>query len=522
MFQLGHKIVGTSSLFFLTFVVNASAPNPVQWGDIKGWKELGSRTAAALSSSGQVIAIYDFSFPEMDKAIFLGSVGAQKVDLSVVIDQIQKNNQKDEAESEVDSVDVDAAVSALSAAQKNHQAQGAFPKKWWKKLPWRVGLKSEATHAPGKFNLAEIDFALVARDPKRFEEKIIEAKNALWSAEDQSLISKIMSENFLQQFEFIRQKGGAYSLFWHPAHEATDQGEKQISLPKKMVDLVDINEGMRRALAWDLFKTALDEAMNQLTVPIAGALLGTAANRFFHYYNLLVKSHQDMIFEFLSLAEEGAASFSPYSALTQQDRLLAGQSLLLAQSTLKTAWQWHFKDPAQEWLKVMKTDQERADEAMRWLVEHKALPVRLNERFGMATTPDLDGDIFLLSLWSDKKSHIPLMAVSHQEPLKIKNLRSRFEATTVAIEFGSHFIPIAGGVIRWVYESLLEEPINQAKRWEARLGGFFEERMQEGGENWENDLDLLDAQRINPFELSHQKAWELVKARWSAVHSSLY
>ena len=59
---------------------------PSKWTDVKSWQPVGNRFATAYGEDGQLLALYDLSYPSLRKKISLGVIGSPMIGPGTLID----------------------------------------------------------------------------------------------------------------------------------------------------------------------------------------------------------------------------------------------------------------------------------------------------------------------------------------------------------------------------------------------------------------------------------------------------
>ena len=433
----------------------------MKWSDIHGWSALGQRWAAALDGNGQVIAIYDLSYPEIFGRLPLGRVGGKKL----------------------------SVLNLNGRVQATRSGDSVFADEWWKKIPWKRS-NSWAT-APSRFSLSDIDLVHSSKSPRRFQELLNHALSKVNPSDEGNLISS----DFLEHFFFERQADGRYEI----SYSAVGEG---VSRPKKLADLWSPKVGLWEAWEWEGAGDALSEAGSLIPDPYTRAFFETAIDRFFHFHELMAHSQENFLVERLNELQDSSQAPSWMN--------LAIKALEYSQSTLTNGWEWIFKKPLNEWQKLR--DQQRKYEAQSttWLERQGESLQPFNPRFALGSDVSDGTRIFLMAYGSPGKKG-PYASVDRLHPDLIRDHRIETEALVTDLLFGANFIPVFGGstVADFLIGLFLEDPIDRKIVWEARLASHLEE----DGDFWAADLAILDQQRINPLMPPRDEMLELIAER---------
>jgi hypothetical protein len=271
-------------------------------------------------------------------------------------------------------------------------------------------------------------------------------------------------------------------------------------------------------MARDALEDALSGAISQIKIPLLSALVGSGVDCYFHFEDLILASHQEMLMEMLTEAEQGAPSTPvSFAQLSPSERLATARYLVMAETGLEWSWSWLYEDSEKEWRKRMADDEANALASADWLKQNGMQWTPINARFGIAFDPKGGGEKYLdiLPLLAAYQGSQPSVAVNYDDTNAIRNERLGLESAAVGVDFATNFIPIpfVGTASNWIYDGLALAPANVARHWEARLSVVLEELQQNGNQNWSAELDALDAQRVNPFELTRASMEQLIVAR---------
>jgi hypothetical protein len=296
----------------------------------------------------------------------------------------------------------------------------------------------------------------------------------------------------------------SYVLSWIPSGHSWGQ-------PKKIADLKNIKWGFTEALKWEAIEAAVDQIAGLITVPIAGAIVDTALDRFFHFHKLVRRTHENMVLEFLADIQGDGGVF-PANSLSADEARRAIESLSFAQSSLTSGWKWLWKRPYEEWQKNVAKEEERRKQGVQWLEEKGFQIETLNPRFAKSRDNTGAEQLRVLSLDKPHKKNGPWTAVNPAQPEKIFRQRLGLEILSTGVVFGTKLIPVIGGPLRTIYKKLVLEPVKKARVAEAQMTAHLEQRQAQGTD-WSSELVQLDHQRVNPLFLSREKTFELIRTR---------
>jgi hypothetical protein len=463
------------------------------------WERLGHRWAFQLDEDGNRVALYDLAFPDLSggSQVSLGNLDPSPEALDRVRDMI--------ADGVAETSDAEMAEKgrqAISAlAQLSSRSAGlTFPAGWWHAIPWKNPAMSRSPQAPMRFRVSDIRLADAVKE-KAVYQKTIEALS------NQSELGA----DFLDRFEFVRDQNGHYGLLYTPNGQGPAEGYRLASLEHP-------TERMWVAIGWDLVQEAIGLLIGQITIPVLGPIIGTATSRFFFYRQEVLRLHEEMAFEALNSAEEGAARFSPFAALSSGDRVKLAKSLVLGQSSWITAFQWVVRRPEREWRRELVKNREDSEASLTWLSERFEAAELLSPRYAMVR--GIEGEQRLTMLARPRTFDFlrPAVAVDYAHPDRTRRYRIGIEVACVVVDFASRFIPYVGGIVYEAYYALVEKPVRTSQRWEARLGVHLEERNAIGGqEHWDYELQVIDRQRFNPFAIARSAERQLADSRWGRL-----
>jgi hypothetical protein len=464
----------------------------VQWSQVSRWKSLGQRWAAALDGNGDVIAIYDLAYPNLLSQFPFGIIGGRNVKKSEIVEMIWNSKFDSDANQKL----ADRAINDLQSDSSQPIQEGALPNNWWVDVPWKNRAMARSGE-PQSFRLSDINLAAASKKPAEFLSEIAKIEAVLNQAEGDGF-----GTGFLDKFQFVKTSAGTYQILWGVS------GYRGISKPRKLADLKSAKVEFFRAMQLELAKQALDKALDLIPGTIVNALIDTAADRFFHFHKLVLRTHQNMFLEALVSAQDGTGPLSKLD-LTSAERDRAIEALSFAQTSLLTSWKWIWKKPLNEWQDAVKKDQDKAQLGADWLNNHQMQFGLFNPRFGTSLDP-ANGHQKLLLMSRDKPNskNGPMAAIDYSKPDGAYKQRLMIEISTAAVIFGSHFIPVVGSYVKKAFKEFVEKPVDTTKIWEGRLTVHLEERGQ-----YPSELEVLDHQRLNPLFQNRVNMNDLISKR---------
>lgn len=466
-----------------------------QFADIKGWKPLAHRWAGALNEKGEVVAIYDLSYPDLLSRFPFSVIGGRSVTKYEIMQMIWDSK----FNPDVDRKLADKAVKDLQTAKAGPIDDGALPAGWHQSIKWK-NLRMAAGAEPDSFRLSDIDILSQVKDAKKFMVALSQLETALNDAEGADF-----GTGLLNRIELRRSSPGTYELFYDAADSA-----RGVSRPKKIADLASPKMEFFNAFKLELAKEAIDQAIDLITVPVVNGIVDTAVDRFFHFHKLVQRTHQHMALEMINSMQDGTGTLSS-AVLNEKERAKAVEALSFAQSSMTTGWKWVWKKPTDEWNKDVKKQEEWARLGMDWLFQKKLQTLQLNRRFAISVDPTTQVTKLLI-LAKDKPSSKkgPSTAIDYSNPETPFRARVFMEVATAGVVFGTRFIPAVGSYVKKAYKEFVEKPYDKAKIWEGRLTAHLEGRL---GEDHAATLSVLDKQRVNPLFQSRSKMLELIADR---------
>lgn len=475
----------------------AQKSSSVKWEDIRGWVNLGIRFGGALNSSGEVIAVYDFSYPTFINRIKLGAWIPGKFDLEPVKEQLKLALEDPETENR------DLGEKALAHVNRliSSGDSGTFSENWWKSLPWKSKKIANQSKPPQAFSLGDLDFEGAAKDRRKFRNLISQIEEVI----DRAEMGSFSARGLLDQIKFEKEPTGeSYEIAWYPK-------STHVTRPFKVADLMNERAILHRSMAWAVTGTLLAAMMSLIPVEGLNAFLATAVDRFTHYHSLLQGSHEDMLLELLNVTDDGSSQYSPFLDLSEEQRKTATYSALMGGGALADGFQWIWKDPEEAWEKRKQKNDKLYSSSSAWLKKNGVEEKDLNARYGVGTKGEKKW-LHLLARRTARGKFGPYVSVDYQSPNRNFAERLSMEILSVAVIMGSYFIQ-GGVLIKAAYTTLVEQKFNITRRWEARLIAYLEERQVWGQEDWIHELGILEHQRLNPFEMKRKDVLELIAQR---------
>jgi hypothetical protein len=470
----------------------------VQWTQIQGWKNLGHRWAGALNNKGEVIAIYDLSYPNLLSGFPFAYIGGRKISKKDVLGMIWSAKFDPDADQKL----VDETIEDLQKPDQGPIEDGALPKNWFKEIPWKKNRVAFANVEPMQFRISDMDLNSIVKKPKDFAKYIKQVEDAMNALEGQGFGSK-----FLDGFQFSRISEGAYQISW-----SAQSARAGVTKPKKIADLASTKVEFYNTMKFEIAKQALSNALDLIPLQMVQALVDTAVDRFFHFHSLVAGTHRNMVLEALNSAHDGTGALSNID-LTASEKEKAIEALSFAETSLWMDWKWIWKKPTQEWLIAVQKDQDKAKLSMDWLNQHHMKTTQLNPRFGFSFDPTTQlKKLVVLSFDKPNAKNGPKAAIDYSNLNANYNSRMFMEISTAAVVFGTHFIPVpyVGSLVKRAFKQFVEKPYKTARIWEGRLSVHLEER---GEQQNLSELSILDRQRLNPLFPSRQETNDLIAKR---------
>ncbi len=476
--------------------LRALAP-PTRWNDVKAWRALGGRWAAALDAHGAVLAIYDLSVTEnivtTDWA-HLGIVGGPTFNLKTVSDALSPKQPTTQALDKK----LAKALKKLATQDPKRLAADLLPVKWFQDVPWTAAARKNyaaagmaVTAAPASFQLSDIDFASVSVSPTLFRKAL-------------RYLQRFNID--LQQIRYVRRADGGYDLF----ARGSPKSSRELGRPIKVADINSVTSGFWESISWTIGSSVAGFMVGLIPIPVVSALLGTALSRFVTFQCDVRDLHREAAREMIAIAEQEGGPFSAFASLTPYERKRAGISMAISNASLISTWNWIFKGGERTWRDNLKSDEKRATDSLGWLTRHAEQLTPINSRYALGQNASGHRRLYLLARYSIWGLHRPVDSVDYLYPNRHLAERVAAESASIIVSFGSHFIPWVGGIVSTAFNEVVRNPIQYTKALESRLGGLLEERTRIAHENWSYELATIDRQRINPFELSREAAATLI------------
>jgi hypothetical protein len=525
-----NRIIFTLPWLFLSTLSFAGAkpapalpkPNPTQWEEIYSWKSLGSRWEAGIDKTGQTLAIYDLSINEMKNRVFLGVLDPSLDGINDLISAFKEKQKEMNSFFALDNTDsnlrleVKKAIQTLneikiqyfqnfSSLDHNEDRKEIFPKNWWKQIPWKTSIRTLSEDPPKKFSLSDIDFQRLAKNPEEFKNKLNE-----------------IGPHLLEQLQFVSSGTGVYSIYWQPSQTQSVESTR----PQKIVDLRCVECGYINTMMRSAAIQALTTVIGQIPVPALAGLLGAAVSEYIYFNFETTRLHEEMALEMIQEADE--STLSPFSPLTSEERARAAQYLVLAQVGLLQSLQFIGSNSLPSWAEEKWTKQKQealdfANSSQKELASRGEKYALLNSRFAHTSEEGLNQkNIYVLAHPKQRQTDSPHLAIDFKNRTKIQEERIGLETGRALLNFLTFYIPVpvVGTLINTAYNWAVIGPMHHSQYWEARLASHLEDR-QFNNESWQEELQMIDRQRVNPFELESAKALEKVRLKRLLLHTPI-
>lgn len=496
-----------------------SSEEPVKIEEVVSWRAMGSQWAAGSNSAGEVIAIYDLSYPYHSFQKFLGELDPtgsgyqQLIDLvtqarnawlsrsalhsdALSAEEIDRLHQVDEALLELQ--DLKAKMDDPKVAGQEIQSS-AF---WWKSVPWKSGDHGKGLQAPEHFFLSDINYKDLVVDYEEFE-----------------ALLKQLDQVALEQFEFVKSSTGKYQIHW-TSGKISKKSESSIatalSAPFKIADLrcthCATHDGMSPSM-----RGAVVQLLALIPVPYISSMIGIALSELFLFQEELLYNHQEMLLEWVRSQEE-IGSLSTHG-VTESQRQLILQSVLHSRMSAQDAEGRSASDYLKEWTMQENGALQQAGMALQHLTQSGKNVTLLNPRFGIEKGENSKIKIYSLSASIYYNLFSTPVAYDSTSPTWIRNQRLAIEIGHILSQFSGIFIPnrTLAYVLASAFEWLLEVPMHRLQHWEARLTAHLL-GLNAAGENWDLAISALLSQAINPLELSATERALVVEGRRKAFN----
>jgi len=496
-------------------------PKYVKWSEIKSWDPLGNRYAAGLDENGNMLAIYDLALPYRKswaflKRTFLGSIGIGDLNLRWIFKQIierikerraERRRRRDQRRSDrhlTDDMKVQAKLDKKDEKRdKKHfryinrldrkygNRDVGLPKNWWKKVPWKENFEKGLYGEPESFKISDIDFNKISvRKKKKFTRRMASARTRFKKYFDMD-----MEKDFFDRFEFVKRAGKGYDIYMRGAKKRDPNKQDR---PEKMIDLRRFESTFGRKLA----KTLINELFNQLAkaVPYVGTFLEIVVERWFDLWEEQRENHRTAALEFVEAAERGAPD-SPFASLTKDQRIRAAVFVTSHNSNIMSHM---IKKRREKWWRaeMVKRDINRS-ENLDYLSK-KGYTLNSMSHFFTFGERGKRGKAQkkIFSLGDQiNMTHRPYTALDYKKPHYIRVKRNLIEAADLVLELVEMPIPGALTVIKMLYNFLVKRNVKKSKSEEARLVNNLNNWSHKNGTDWNWEIDIIHAQRLNPFEL---------------------
>ena len=467
---------------------------------------MGSRWAIESDAKGKPVQILDLSQPDLLAERSIGKIATQ-IDLPSV-----KKLLLAASVSEGDAKIAQEAIQFIDDAGIRAVSESVIPKGWWNSVLWNNLSIASQEEGPRSFKLSDINWIALSSSPVLAEAQIQEIDKKFGHLTGLGI-------KFFDAFRFEEKPDGGYELFFNPGISGIR------TLGKKMVDFEYSMDGFWESVELELLSKAIGQLLNLIPVPVVGALLSTASDRFFHSLDMLYMSRQEMALEMLAQTTESSDQ-GPWSTLTQPQQEDAIEYIKWSETSILGALKWIFKSPLSQFRDDLSFEREKSIENFKWFAsQYSALNYvfqPLNSRFLLARSEKQAG-IFLMGtipfnfygvITSPDESGPP-QALDELNTGAITKQRKWFEVLAATVIFSAELIP-NGGILKGAFKKLVERNVNRIKHWESRLLGHFKER-EANGENWKSQIRELESQRVNPLDITDSEVESLIRSRKQAL-----
>ncbi len=468
------------------------------WKKETSWQPFAQRWAASFDKDKNISAIYDLAYPDWTKKIFLGVIGGNgnyRTEISTNIKLAKQNPW-------TDPLAADKALLDLSRTRSSFLDTGTLPDKWWQTVNWRVKKFSLDSKAPDTFRLSDIDIESEVAKNEGLQKIIIDSQKALNQVEGDNF-----GDQYLNGFTFELDRSGNYNISWSPPAALI-----KTSGPRKLSDLNNVKWAFNQSVVVFFVKEGLMELSSLAGPTITGALVGTALDRFFHFYENMLVTQENMLLEVLTDLAKSEPVF-PNTNLNPDQQQKVIYSLIFAQASIENKWQLKFlwKDPVKEWKRTLKQTSDFQKANLTWLSSHGSTYTLLNSRF--AFTEGKINNSALASLAGRKPNKKgPELAINYSDVQSIYKNRVAEEIPTGFV-FGTYFAPYGGAIARAFYKHYVEQPMDNEKSWEGRLLVDLEALTASQSKDYSLEYKILDEQRINPLVDLRSESLKLIDAR---------
>ncbi|MCC7441824.1 MAG: hypothetical protein IT285_09325 [Bdellovibrionales bacterium] len=480
------------------------------------YEAVGTRWALELSEGGEPMAVHDLSYPNTLLRAKLGKLDTHPETIAA-------------AEALVRSSETDgnpARIPMERTVLRSLKALSELEGGWWNALPWTEAARARfateglrAGEAPESFRLSDLELRDTQGRPLTVQSQVPAKHRARVEAstlEDREFLSMDLSSFSLKR-DPAAERGGhpVYELEWNPV-EAERAGKVGLR-PRRIIHLTEPDQLLEKALLMDILRTAIGQLIGQIPIPVVSALISTVTGKYFKYRSELIRLHGAMASEMLRLVETGEAA-SPFARFTAAERKNAVLSLAYDQATLTDLALWIFNPPLKDWAK----DMVKSPKNVAKNTERLAKKGWTTEAISSVTAEATDGQAGRKLYLMDKKKLIglPPAAIDFHKPMAKRHARVAIASAAVLVDFGASFVPFVGFLIPEAYALILENPMHDQQRREARLTAYLEESDGQRPGDWESILTLLYTQRLNPFALNQIKTRRLVALRKQALGMS--
>lgn len=497
-------------LFASTFCAHAARANvvasdkPVHWEELKSFRFHAPFWLTGADASGNVLALYDLSYPTLRGRILLGKLEDGALNRQNVLRLLEAT-----LEGPAKLADPQRAMT-LTAVEtfKAMPTTAVLPSGWWKTVPWKkTAPHSEAFAvadvAPSSFRLSDFDWAVAMHR----SQELVDQLNRI-------------DPDFLEHIAFTRTDSNGYEIYYDApdALDAALQTPDTAADARKIADLRCVKCGLYETLGWQGASMAIGFLLGEIKIPVLSGLLNAAFTEFFTFRARLISSHQSMALEMLQAAAVDDAT-SSFIQVGQEDRDTMVESITYARSSLYTAIRWAWEKPLTVWGKQETKADKQVASSVAYLNKHGSELELLTPRFG--TGHEGHGQRVIFSLGTNRYFDVlpPFVAINYDRPKDIFAERIAIEAAHALLQMIKPLIPVpgVGAGLGFVFDFALENEMHKVQDWESRLYARLSATPDNRQQSWDFERHLLFLQQVNPFEVSPDAAAALVSARRATV-----
>ena len=311
----------------------------------------------------------------------------------------------------------------------------------------------------------------------------------------------------LGSFVFVRAPEGGYHVSWsYPQSPVSCSLIQSVSRPRKLIDLKGPMDGLVNDLRFEMLEAGLANAVDFIPMPVVQAAVATAISRLAHYFKMTEIEHVEMLHELV---------IDPVDPLLHQLSHEQREAVIKAYEYSSTVggdgWEWILSSTGAVWDKELKSEAKNAALSLSWLRGHDEEVTEINSRFSCATDTENFKRLYLVAQQAPSKRVSPIVSIEYADPNRVVAERVFMEMVDIGVEFASHMVPKAGSLVTMAYNWLVQNRINATQYWEARLTQHLETRADQ--HNWDNELLILERQRINPLEINRSQMNRLIEER---------